>query len=228
VVDLVVDFSKRARADGYVVGLAPAESYLDALSDGAVSLSLNEQPLSPWPADVLPGGTFPYAGRNAYAEVLRRLGGSDGIDFCSVQFYEGYSRACFETTRRGTPLSEHLVRVARSFADGKSFGVVHEAAVDDDSKKASSFRLVVPPAKLVLGFANGWADGTKFLRGDPGEIVAAFARLRALGLEPRGTMFWVLDEEGAKADDDFFASQLEAAFLREERARATDRLARDW
>ena len=72
------------------MALAPAESYLDGAAR-AFNLRLDNAPLAPW----APGRAgfpeeFPYAGRNAYAAILRE-GGADAFDIVSVQLYEGYS-----------------------------------------------------------------------------------------------------------------------------------------
>lgn len=180
--DVVVEFTRLAREDGWVVGLAPAESYLDSRGDGRASRRLNFQPLVDWDLD------FPYAGRNAYAFLLRRA----DFDFVSLQFYEGYSRACYETTRKGGDLAAYLRETTQRLAAGFD--------VRDENDEV--FRVQVPPSKLVLGFANQWADGTKFLRADPRDIVRAHTLLRSDPCgEPRGVMFWVIDEEGSFARD---------------------------
>lgn len=182
VLDVVVEFTRLARENGLVVGLAPAESYLDSRGDERVSRRLNFQPLVNWGLD------FPYAGRNAYALLLRRA----DFDFVSLQFYEGYSRACYQTTRAGVDLAEYLRETTQRLAAG----------FDVRDEKDEVFRVQVPPSKLVLGFANQWADGTKFLRADPSDVVRAFALLRSDPCgEPRGVMFWVIDEEGSFARD---------------------------
>ena len=71
--------------------------------------------------------------------------------------------------------------------------------------------LAIPPERLAFGFANGWADGEKFLRADPADVAAAFRALAAEDLEPRGVMFWVIDEEGADGRP-YFARDLARAF----------------
>ncbi|KAJ8607229.1 hypothetical protein CTAYLR_009926 [Chrysophaeum taylorii] len=190
--DIVVDFTRLARENGYVVGAAPAESYLDANSNGAsFSRRLDHSP--PWRDGDAP---FPYAGRNAYARLVSRC----DFDFVSVQFYEGYSRAWHETTKTkgggGVSLASYLENVATRLMEGFDVGDVG--------------RVAVPSERLVLGFANGWADGAKFLKPDPEAIRTALARLQAAGREPRGVMFWVIDEEGANGLT--FAKELSRSF----------------
>ena len=53
----------------------------------------------------------------------------------------------------------------------------------------------VPREKLLLGFANGWADNEKFIRVEPEDAARA---VQSAGL--RGAMFWVIDEEGSPYD----------------------------
>lgn len=185
VVDIVVEFTRLARLDGYAVGAAPAESYLDAKGDGTVSNRWNHQPLAPWSFD------FPYAGRNAYVRFLRK--GAD-FDFISLQFYEGYSRACYETTVLKKSLADYLVEIVTVLTT-TGFRTV------DEENNSDSFLVKIPAEKLVLGFANDWADGSKFLKADPEQIAIAFRRLRQAKIEPRGTMFWVIDEDKGFASD---------------------------
>eukprot|EP00936_MAST-01D_sp_MAST-1D-sp1_P001333 g1333.t1 len=212
-VALVADFSRAAHAAGFAVALAPPESYLDAASS-AFSLALNHTPAAdpghfPEPSKV---ATFPYAGRNAYAAILRRAG-TECFALVSVQLYEGYSRACHAITRRAVPAPVYIAAAARRLTAG--FNVRFKANV-------APTRIVVPSHKLALGFANGWADGDKFLRVAPADIAAAFAGL-ADHERPRGVMFWVIDEEGEaerKAEGEgrqggerhFFARDLTRAF----------------
>ena len=54
--------------------------------------------------------------------------------------------------------------------------------------------IAIPREKLCFGFANGWADNTKFLRAAPGDVAAAIAGIPERH-RPRGVMFWVIDEE---------------------------------
>ncbi|KAJ1458357.1 hypothetical protein M885DRAFT_614704 [Pelagophyceae sp. CCMP2097] len=189
VVEVVGEFSRSAKAAGFVVGMAPAQSYLDASSD-EFDLALNHQPGAGWK----PGTngfpeTFPYAGRNAYVALIRAAGGVETFDFISVQLYEGYSRACFDITVGGAAAAEVVANVCRKLStEGVRI-----------SGEPASAAIVVPPNQLVVGFANGWADGRKFLSVAPRDIADAFAQLKGEGSEPRGVMFWVIDEEGSPA-----------------------------
>ena len=198
---LVADFSKKAKADAYAVFLAPAESYLDAASP-AYAEALNNEPLAAWDAATTPGfpaAGFPYAGRNAYAAVVDRAG-VETFDLISVQLYEGYSRACHATTVGDASLADYVAAAARALARGFPVDL-----------PGGRHTLAIPPERLAFGFANGWADGEKFLRADPADVAAAFRALAEDHLEPRGVMFWVIDEEGADGRP-YFARDLARAF----------------
>jgi len=179
-VSLVADFCRAAKRHGYLIALAPAESYFDAGS-AEVDLRLDHQPRAAWkPGENNFPATFPYAGRNAYAEILAQAG-VDSVDAVSVQLYEGYSSACYALTRGGVSLSD--------YADEVAAGLSTRGVVVGDKI------VTVPRDKLLLGFANGWADNEKFIRVEPAHAAHA---VKAAGL--RGAMFWVIDEEGAPYD----------------------------
>ena len=105
----------------------------------------------------------------------------ESVDAVSVQLYEGYSSACYALTRGGASLSAYAQEVAAGLS---TKGVTTGADV-----------VRVPREKLLLGFANGWADNEKFIRVEPEDAARA---VEALGL--RGAMYWVIDEEGSPYD----------------------------
>ncbi len=61
--------------------------------------------------------------------------------------------------------------------------------------------IAIDRSRLVIGLANGWADGQKFLLVWPDEIVEAYENLKVLGMNPRGFMFWDIADEGVVAVD---------------------------
>ena len=180
-VALVADFCREAKQHGYLIALAPAESYLDAGS-AEVDLLLNHEPRAPWrPGENgFPAAGFPYAGRNAYAAVLARAG-MDSVDAVSVQLYEGYSSACYAlATRGGAALSAYAEEVAAGLS---TKGVTVGADV-----------VRVPREKLLLGRER---------LGGQREIHPSGARRRRARRGSRGlagAMFWVIDEEGFSYD----------------------------
>lgn len=70
----------------------------------------------------------------------------------------------------------------------------------DPELKYSSRHVELPMSKLVFGFANGWAltgnEKTAYFR--PKDIQLVYSALENAGTLPRGFMFWVIGEEGAK------------------------------
>jgi len=202
ILNLMHDFTLAAQANGYIVGAAPAQSYLDP-SSSVYSPKLNNQPLSAWDF------SFPYAGRNAYAPLIAHL----HFDFVTVQLYEGYSRACFALTRLGINPVKYLTDLTLALHKGYFLHNQPEnyPRFNNDQSRKTNF-VQIPPSRLVLGFANSWADGTKFVRFHPNEISQAFNDLAHLGNEPRGVAFWVLDEEGEHDHHRFFAKDLTTAF----------------
>ena len=68
----------------------------------------------------------------------------------------------------------------------------------------------MPPSKIVLGIANGWADGVKFCRVDPRAVRSAYeSTIAEYGRGFLGVMFWTIEEEGGDdADDDRLAYKL--------------------
>ena len=204
-VDLVSDFSVVAHRAGFTVALAPAQSYLDAATS-EFSLRLNHEPgvnpgKFPEPEKV---ESFPYSGRNAYAAIIHQAG-IDCFSLISIQLYEGYSRACYAITRLSIPAETYIADTARKYSSGFDVKFVENG---EDSIGATTARIVVPPNKLSFGFANAWADGNKFLRVQPKDIVSAYMRL-PIHERPRGVMFWVIDEEG---EPNYFAKDLSSSF----------------
>ena len=51
-------------------------------------------------------------------------------------------------------------------------------------------KMHIPPWKLVWGFANNWADGTKVVKVHRRTLNRLFVRLKT-----RGVMFWTIEEE---------------------------------
>ena len=134
------------------------------------------------------------------------------------------------TGGNGTAATAHLVSWATRAMRGWDVFL--------DGAGAPPTRISVPADRLVVGLANGWADGDKFLRVGAGDIGRAFAELRRRQIEaaaaaaavvaakkelgeeeeeevvgsvgvPLGVMFWTIEEEGA--DGLFFAPALRSA-----------------
>ena len=188
--DIMKVMSLRAKQAGFVVAMAPPQSYLDITTE-RFSRSLRHPPNMPWYQD------FRYHARNVYAYLLAD-GGIASFDFISVQLYEGYSTAGYGLAN-GDEVA-YLGALVRGYQSGVDIDFA------DDVRYAALGRqqIKVPASKLVLGLANGWAKlpgvDTKF-------VYIASDTLRALyrsldqAERPRGVMYWCLAEEGAEVDN---------------------------
>ena len=168
--------------------MAPPQSYLD-FSTPRFSRYVNlTYPTRVWHAE------FSYYGANVYAYLLSLHG--ESIDFVSIQLYESYSRAAYETFQLGVKPSSYLTRlIADHVGRGESF-FVH---FSDDAETGLTSRNVQLPvsSKLVIGLANGWARPDKVVYFSPYDIEQTLSDLRNAGLPvPRGFMFWAIDLEG--------------------------------
>lgn len=204
---LMGEMSQMAKRDGFVVSMAPAESYMDPTFDTADGSLTHRYPewdrLQP---------DFTYHGRNCYTYLLSAFGTStvaspDGdilvptFDFVSIQLYEGYSHLLYNTTepspspslRQKQSAIDYLVKLVPRLVNGFS--------VDLMAFGLPTTVVSIPSTRLVLGFANGWADNSKFALIWPEVIGAAYALLEQDGIRPRGAMFWDIADEGMDTPD---------------------------
>jgi hypothetical protein len=79
------EISRLAKEDGYIVSMAPPQSYLDVTNSNFSRFVNLTDPVRSWHAE------FSYFGANVYAYILSKCG--EYIDFVSIQFYESYSKA---------------------------------------------------------------------------------------------------------------------------------------
>lgn len=118
----------------------------------------------------------------------------DNIDMVSIQLYESYSRAAYDITQLGVSPATYLEAYVEDLA------LRHEQFYVDFSQDSSlnmkGQMVKLPLSKLVIGLANGWADGSKSLFLDPEDVLLAHVRLCDKKVPPRGFMFWTIDEEG--------------------------------
>ena len=184
------EMSQLAKQDGYIVGMAPAESYMDPSTSEFDYNLLHNYP--EW-TELQPN--FNYHGRNIYSYLYSQYrtttSGEDTFDFISFQLYEGYSHAVYNISILGTQPSLYL----------QSFVEMVLKGWDIATFSSSSISVHVPRTHLVVGLANGWADGNKFLLVWPEELVAGYESLKAAGIHPRGFMFWNIADEGINAVD---------------------------
>ena len=177
--------SRMAKTDGYVVAMAPPQSYLD-FGHSWFSRRVNfTDPTREWHND------FSYFGRNVYAYLLAIDPAS--IDFVSIQFYESYSRAAESVYHFGKTPADYLVEYVQTIASN------HEKFFVDFSSDLelglSSRDVELPVEKLVLGFANDWASPDKNFVVTQQDLASAWDRLCEVDITPRGVMFWTIEEE---------------------------------
>ena len=187
--DLIGELSQLLKEKGYIVSMAPSESYLD-YSTNEFSLSLlHNHP--EWEKEF---PNFTYHGRNTYAYLLKKFGktkkGFETFDFISVQIYEGLSHAFHKYSREGISFGKIITDLIRNFKEG--YEVEFKMEKDCDIENGI---IKIDPNKVVVGLANGWANG-KFIFVKKQDIISGYEELKKNGLDCRGFMFWTIKEEG--------------------------------
>jgi chitinase len=187
--------SRMAKRDGYLISMAPPQSYLDFHGANRFSRFTNlTDPDREWHNE------FQYFGSNVYAFMLAEF--MDAIDLVSIQFYESYSRAAMMVKKFGMSPSAYLLDYIQQ-------NLSLPVTFSDDPKISLADQVVhLPLSKLVLGFANGWANNQdeKTLYVPTKEIQEAWNELTTRDNQPRGFMFWTIDADGS--DDIYFAHEL--------------------
>ena len=224
-----------APAESYLDSLAGTDG--DGDGGSGFDLRLDRFPVH-WEDDpdrgTVEGAGFSHAGQQAYAYVLHRAG-AEAFDWVAVQLYESYSRYLRETTvvaRRALDLEGGA---GDGDGDGRGNGHhrrrrrrrpaldVPRAQMDALRRRAvamydgfpvdlpgyGTVTVQVPPGRLVFGFANGWADGTKSVRIERRALNRLFVQLKT-----RGVMFWTIDEEGTRGQ--YLAREIREAQVRAE------------
>lgn len=187
----VVCHCRSLAADGYLVGMAPPQSYLDLVQGNTrFSRLVNlTDPNREWHNE------FSYFGANVYAYLLKRY--EDSIDLVFMQFYESYSRASMTIHNEHLTAAAYLERYLEGIDGDEVVGMVNFS--DDPDVELNDSIVRIPLSKLVLGLANGWADkhDEKTLYICPEQVAKAWDSLKAKGTIPRGAGFWTIDEEGS-------------------------------
>lgn len=187
--------SRLMKEDGYIVGMAPPQSYMNF--DGQhfsryVNLTV---PNRPWHSE------FHYFGANVYSYLLAKWG--DFIDFVSMQLYESYSLAAMAVYHDNMPPEDYLVSYVQDLVVERQ----SKFYVDFSQDKAVNMKgqlVELPLSKLVIGLSNGWAadpENIKHIYISPAQCQAAYERLKSSedgNLTPRGFMFWTIEEEGTR------------------------------
>jgi len=189
--DQMGEFSFLLKKDGYIVSMAPPESYLD-ISSVKFSRFVNLTYPEPWHDE------FQYHGWNVYAYILAKW--NDCIDLIFLQFYESYSHAAYQINMLQMKPSDFLVNyVSELVQKNQGYYVQFQ---DDPSMNLPNQVVPLSLDKLILGFANGWAknkdltEDNKVVFFHPKEVKEAYQQLSRKGHVPRGFGFWVIEEEG--------------------------------
>ena len=201
--NVMADMSKVLKGNyGYLISMAPAESYLAAANDdddaSSFCLQLNVFPEHWQEQDrhIVRQANFSHAGQQCYAYVLHRAG-VDTFDWISIQLYESFSRFVYETTvlaeRQG--ILDSIAQAQMEALQRRAFAYTNGFQVELPPHYGT-VRLTIPPLKLVFGFANGWADGIKVSCVDSQLFDLVFASSSDSKLNIGGVMFWTIDEEG--------------------------------
>eukprot|EP00873_Tetraselmis_striata_P034652 jgi/Tetstr1/454916/TSEL_041780.t1 len=233
--DIMGHMSTLAKADGFLVSIAPAQSYLGPprpppapsfnrsllLEDAAWEHEFAEEQGA---AYVRP--FFGYHGANCYAYLLAAHGGWRTFDFVSVQLYESFSLFGYTVQVEGMPVADALVSTVSSYIGGWEV----DFSLDPDTRVArlGKRRLRVPAERLVVGLlAVGGNPGAALPATTPpyaktftllpnaapdNPLQQAYDVLRAAGSTPRGFMYWCIAQE-ANATDPYYMSRGLAAVL---------------
>lgn len=191
--DLMGEMSQIAKSEGYLITMAPCESYLDpttSLFDRSLLLEYDEYKyLNP---------PFTYHGRNVFSYLIAKYGKislqdqtKDVFDLIMVQFYETFSHMLYNTTTKIDSPSEYIENMVRKFYNGWEVDFTSDWSLNYESHK-----VYVTKNNLVIGLANAWADGNRTLFVEPKELEKTYLKLKEEGLEPKGFGFWTIKEEG--------------------------------
>lgn len=199
--DSMGHISQQMKDEGYIVTIAPPQSYLNFDSSGFTQ-SVNITQDRGWHDD------FSYFGNNIYAYTLYKYG--TYIDLVSIQLYESYSNAAMSIYHDGNTAEDYIYNYIYNIAhvNKQSFLVNFTQDLQlEGTMGSSSVRVPMELNKLVIGLANGWAFNNNTLNNNnktvyisPMECQRAYNRLINSvhgDLSPRGFMFWTIDSEGS-------------------------------
>lgn len=191
--DLMGEMSQLAKKQGYVVSMAPAESYLDATTS-----EFNRSLLHNYPEWEKLQPNFTYHGRNCYSYLLAKYGHTIvhdqsmfTFDFISIQFYEGYSHIEYNTSVLNQSASDYLVGVIPKYIEGWTVNFE-----EDPETHLKNQKVRIPEENLIVGLANGWAGDGKFILIVPSELEKTYNELKRRDIKIRGFMFWDIADEG--------------------------------
>ena len=183
--DIMGEFSQLLKKEGYIVSMAPPESYLDPTTS-EFSLSL----LHNYPEWEKEFAKFTYHGRNVYAYLIAKYS-LNTFDFVSLQLYEGYTHTLYKYQREKKSFGEIIYDLVEKL----NKGYYVDFSKDKNSGLNKEF-IKIPEDKIVIGLANAWAGGDKFLFVDENNIIHGYKYLKEHKKDVRGFMFWDIADEG--------------------------------
>lgn len=183
VLNVVVDMSVAAKADGFIVTMVPPQSFLDhTTSSFNFSLTLAYPDWHP---------EFKGHGQNCYAYLLAAA--PEGtFDVVTVQLYESWSRADQALLQQNVLPAQYLQHLVANFSEGwdVDFGILEGLRVQ------GTYKVHVEPTRLVIGLSHGSQDGKSAFFW-PESLQEAYINAT---LHPRGYAFWHIGNEGLVAN----------------------------
>ena len=182
--DLMGKFSQLLKKEGYIVSMAPAESYMDPTTDEFSLSLLNNYP--EWEKEY---PDFTYHGRNIYSYLIAKYS-LDTFDFISLQLYEGYTHTLYQYEREKKSFGEIINKLVGSLTEG------YYVDFSKDPYSGLGKEIIkIKEEKIVIGLGNSWACG-RFLFVDEKNIVEGYKFLKEHKKDVRGFMFWDIADEG--------------------------------
>ncbi|GMH85926.1 hypothetical protein TrST_g9946 [Triparma strigata] len=181
---LMGDLSQLLHDAGYIVSMAPPESYLDIQTTEFSKYVNLTYPSDDWNIDP----PFSYHGHNTYALPLAMH--PDAFDFINFQIYETKSHASYNTTILGTEQADYLVSYINMLLHTP---LTVDFSTDEDFSSLGLQTIDIQD-KIVVGFIAAGGIG--------GPITAANATKAYQQVEEmgegniRGWFYWCLADDG--------------------------------
>ncbi|GMI42625.1 hypothetical protein TrCOL_g4590 [Triparma columacea] len=178
--ELMADLSKILHDRGYIISMAPPESYLD-IQTTAFSKYVNlTYPDDDWGDDP----PFSYHGHNVYSYPLAKE--PDAFDFVSIQIYETKSHASYNTTVLGVPQVDYMTSYIKSLVEE---GVTVDFTTDEDFKELGVQKIKMN--KIIVGLISAGGVGGPITAANASKV---FAELEE-GSNIDGFFFWCIGDD---------------------------------
>lgn len=177
---LMADLSRILHDQGFIISMAPPESYLDIQTTTFSKYVNLTYPSDDWGDDP----PFSYHGHNTYAVPLALE--PDAFDFISIQIYETKSHASYNTSILGTPQVEYMQSYIKSLVTD---GITVDFTTDEDFGYLGVQRIDLSGRVIVGLISNG---------GVGGPITAANASEAWRGVEGEninGFFYWCIGDD---------------------------------